>query len=116
MAGPFHDDVGSDAHGEGIDDEGAATGVGADEFPLGLEVTIAGAKTSGDNSRSRDSIMSMKREATPFAEAKDRKSLSASFTLSMYFEGFLMSFWAAKASRSAVVISSNLPRTENIIV
>ena len=76
-------------------------------------MTTAGAKTSGDNSRSRDSIMSMKREATPFAEAKDRKSLSASFTLSMYFEGFLMSFWAAKASRSAVVISSNLPHTEN---
>ena len=79
-------------------------------------MTIAGAKTSGESSRSRDSIMSMKREATPFAEAKDRKSLSASFTLSMYFEGFLMSFWAAKASRSAVVIFSNLPRTENIIV
>ena len=79
-------------------------------------MTIAGAKTSGDNSRSRDPIMSMKREATPFAEAKERKSLSASFTLLMYFEGFLMSFWAAKASRSAVVIFSNLPRTENIIV
>ena len=25
MAGPFHDDVGSDAHGEGVNDEGAAT-------------------------------------------------------------------------------------------
>ena len=36
MAGPFHDDFGSDAHGEDIDDEGAATGVGADEFPLRL--------------------------------------------------------------------------------
>lgn len=35
VAGPFHDDVGSDAHREGIDDEGAATGVGADEFHLG---------------------------------------------------------------------------------
>ena len=79
-------------------------------------MTIAGAKTSGESSRSRDSIMSMKRAATPFAVAKERKSLSASFTLLMYFEGFLMSFWAAKASRSAVVIFSNLPRTENIIV
>ena len=37
VAGPFHDDVGSDAHGEGIDDEGAATGMGAGEFPLRLQ-------------------------------------------------------------------------------
>lgn len=37
MAGPFHDDVRGDAHGEGVDDEGAATGVGSDEFPLGLD-------------------------------------------------------------------------------
>ena len=41
MAGPFHHDVGGDAHGEGIDDEGAATGVGADEFPLGLDLVGA---------------------------------------------------------------------------
>ena len=31
MASPLHHDVGSDAEGEGIDDEGAAAGVGADE-------------------------------------------------------------------------------------
>ena len=37
VTGPFHDDVGSDAHGEGIDDEGAATGMGAGEFPLRLK-------------------------------------------------------------------------------
>ena len=37
VAGPFHDDVGSDAEGEGVDDEGAETGVGAGEFPLRLK-------------------------------------------------------------------------------
>lgn len=26
VAGPFHDDVGGDAHGEGVDDEGASPG------------------------------------------------------------------------------------------
>lgn len=26
MAGPFHDDVGRDAHGEGVADEGATAG------------------------------------------------------------------------------------------
>ena len=41
MAGPFHHDVGRDAEGEGIDDEGAATGVGADQFPLGLDLVGA---------------------------------------------------------------------------
>ena len=34
VAGPFHDDVGSDAHGEGVNDEGAAACMGAGEFPL----------------------------------------------------------------------------------
>lgn len=29
VAGPFHDDVGGDAHGEGVAYEGAAAGVGA---------------------------------------------------------------------------------------
>lgn len=29
VAGPFHDDVGGDAHGEGVADEGAAAGMGA---------------------------------------------------------------------------------------
>ena len=38
VTGPFHDDIGRDAHGEGIDDKGAATGVGADQFPLGLDL------------------------------------------------------------------------------
>ena len=41
MAGPFHHDVGGDAHGEGIDDEGATAGVGADQFPLGLDLVGA---------------------------------------------------------------------------
>ena len=41
MAGPFHHDVRGDAKGEGIDDEGAAAGVGADEFPLGLDLVGA---------------------------------------------------------------------------
>ena len=47
MAGPFHHDVRGDAEGEGIDDEGAATGMGANELPLGLDfvgadVTLVG--------------------------------------------------------------------------
>ena len=29
MAGPFHDDIGRDAHGEGVADEGATTSAGA---------------------------------------------------------------------------------------
>ena len=41
MAGPFHHNVRGDAEGEGIDDEGAAAGVGADEFPLGLDLVGA---------------------------------------------------------------------------
>ena len=41
MAGPFHHDVRGDAEGEGVDDEGAAAGVGADEFPLGLDLVCA---------------------------------------------------------------------------
>ena len=41
MTGPFHHDVRGDAKGEGIDDEGAAAGVGADEFPLGLDLVGA---------------------------------------------------------------------------
>ena len=38
VAGPFHHDVRGDAEGEGVDDEGAAAGVGADEFPLRLDL------------------------------------------------------------------------------
>ena len=41
MAGPLHHDVRGDAEGEGIDDEGAAAGVGADEFPLRLDLVGA---------------------------------------------------------------------------
>ena len=37
VTGPFHDDVGGDAHGQGLDDEGAAAGMGANEFPLGMD-------------------------------------------------------------------------------
>ena len=41
MAGPFHHDVRGDAQGESINDEGAAAGVGADQFPLGLDLVGA---------------------------------------------------------------------------
>jgi len=41
VAGPFHHDVRSDAQGQSVDDEGAATGVGADQFPLGLDLVGA---------------------------------------------------------------------------
>ncbi len=52
MAGPFHHDVRGDAQGEGIDDEGAATGVGTDEFPLGLDLVGADvALVGGDSNR-----------------------------------------------------------------
>ena len=37
VAGPFHHDVGRDAEGEGVYDEGAAAGVGADELMLGVD-------------------------------------------------------------------------------
>ena len=38
MSGPLHHDVRGNAEGEGVDDEGAATGMGADEFPLRLDL------------------------------------------------------------------------------
>ena len=41
MAGPLHYDVRRNAQGEGIDDEGAAAGVGADQLPLGLDLVTA---------------------------------------------------------------------------
>lgn len=41
VADPFHHDVRGDTEGEGVDDEGAAAGVGADEFPLGLDLVGA---------------------------------------------------------------------------
>ena len=41
MAGPFHHDVRGDAEGEGVDDKGAAAGVGPDQFPLRLDLVGA---------------------------------------------------------------------------
>ena len=38
VAGPLHHDVGRNAQREGVDDEGAAAGVGTDQFPLGLDL------------------------------------------------------------------------------
>ena len=49
MAGPFHHDVGRDAEGEGIDDEGTTAGVGADEFPLGLDLVGSDVALVGGN-------------------------------------------------------------------
>ena len=37
VAGPFHYDIRRDAEGEGVDDEGASAGVGADELMLGVD-------------------------------------------------------------------------------
>ena len=49
MAGPFHNDVGRDAEGQGVDDEGATACVGTDEFPLGLDLVGADVSlVSGD--------------------------------------------------------------------
>ena len=41
MAGPFHHDIRWDAKGEGVDDEGAAAGVGADELPFRMNFILA---------------------------------------------------------------------------
>ena len=41
VAGPFHNDVGRDAEGQGVDDEGAAAGMGSDQLPLGLDLVGA---------------------------------------------------------------------------
>ena len=41
MAGPFHHDVRGDAQGQGVDDEGAAAGMGSDQLPLGLDLVGA---------------------------------------------------------------------------
>lgn len=38
MPRPFHDDVGWDAHGEGVADEGAAAGMGAEDGIFGLRL------------------------------------------------------------------------------
>ena len=69
---------------------------------------MGGANTSGDNSRSLDSMISIRRGATPFVVASTLKSRSESLALSMYFAGFLISFWAENAKRSARVIFSSL--------
>ena len=41
MASPLHHDVRGNAEGQGVDDEGAAAGVGADQLPLGLNLVGA---------------------------------------------------------------------------
>ena len=41
MAGPFHHDVRGNAEGQGVDDEGAAAGMGSDQLPLGLDLVGA---------------------------------------------------------------------------
>ena len=40
VAGPFHDDVGGDAQGEGIDDEGAAASMGPTSSHLGWILSV----------------------------------------------------------------------------
>jgi len=47
VAGPFHHDVGRDAEGEGVNDEGAAASMGADEFPLRLDLVGSGVALVG---------------------------------------------------------------------
>ena len=49
VAGPFHHDVRGDAEGQSVDDEGAATGVGANEFPLGLDLVSSDVALVGGN-------------------------------------------------------------------
>ena len=49
MACPFHHDVRRDAQGKGCDDESATSGVGADEFPLGMDFIGADVALVGCN-------------------------------------------------------------------
>ena len=41
MACPFHHDVRGDTEGKGVDDEGTAAGVGANQLPFGLDLVGA---------------------------------------------------------------------------
>ena len=49
VTGPFHHDVRGDAEGQGVDNEGAAAGVGADQFPLGLDLVGSDIALVGGN-------------------------------------------------------------------
>ena len=49
MACPFHHDVRRDAQGQGGDDESAASGVSADEFPLGMDLVSTDIALVGRN-------------------------------------------------------------------
>ena len=49
VASPFHHDVRGDAEGQGVYDEGAAAGMGADELPLGLDLVGADVALVGGN-------------------------------------------------------------------
>ena len=41
MAGPFSHDIRGDVEGQGVYNKGSAAGVGADEFPFGLDLVGA---------------------------------------------------------------------------
>ena len=49
MPSPFHHDVRRDAQGQGGDDESATSGVGADEFPLGMDLVSTDIALVGRN-------------------------------------------------------------------
>ena len=52
MPGPFHYHIRGNPQGEGVDDEGAAAGVGTDQFPFGLDLVGADvALVGGDSNR-----------------------------------------------------------------
>ena len=53
MAGPFHHDVGRDTEGQGVDDEGAAAGVGADQLPFRLDLVGADVEIGRASCRER---------------------------------------------------------------
>ena len=70
MAGPFHHDVRGDTEGQGVDDEGAATGVGADEFPLGLDIVGADVASMWMD-RSRANLVPDRNRVVILNEVKD---------------------------------------------
>lgn len=56
MTGPFHHDVGRDAPGDGLDDEGLAAGMGTDQCPFRMDFIKTGAAlVCGDAYRLVDS-------------------------------------------------------------
>ena len=89
MTGPLHHVVGGDAEGQDADDEGAA-GVGADQFPLGLDfVGAVVALLLGGHCRwiirSPVATYREKRETRPKGSPRSRLLLGLTYTFLRFF-------------------------------